>query len=46
MNEVIIYVLNSAVWSAGGLIVGFFLGRTGREVHEIKENLKECDDDT
>jgi hypothetical protein len=45
MNDLVIYVANSAAWSLGGFVVGLLLGRTQREVHEIKEALTEDDDD-
>jgi len=38
------YLFESWVWSIGGLVVGYFLGRTEREVREIKEKVVEDDD--
>lgn len=40
------YVLNSAAWSAGGLVVGYFLGRMERDIRAIKQKVEENDDDT
>jgi len=37
------YLMESSVWSVGGLIVGYVLGRTERGVWEIKR--KVVDDD-
>lgn len=41
--ELWLYAVNSLAWSAGGLFVGYLIGRTNREVHEIKE--QQNDDD-
>ena len=45
MNEVLLYIINSAVWSLGGLVAGFLMGRTTAEVHAIKKHLEERDFD-
>lgn len=37
MIEIWLYVLQSLVWSAGGFVVGVFVGRLKHEVDEIKE---------
>lgn len=41
--EVLTYIIQSTVWSVIGFAGGFFFGRAGREVHEIKETI--VDDD-
>ena len=40
------YVLNSAVWSVGGLVIGYFLGRMERDIRDIKKKVEENDDDS
>lgn len=35
------YVLNSAAWSAGGLVIGYFLGRMERQISDIKRKVEE-----
>lgn len=37
MTDTLVYIVNSAAWSAGGLIIGWLLGRSARDVHDIKE---------
>lgn len=32
-------LLYGLAWSAGGFIIGYFLGKTSREIHEVKEAL-------
>lgn len=39
------YLFESWVWSIGGLTVGFFLGRTERNMREIKKRMDEMGDD-
>ena len=39
------YILNSAAWSAGGLVVGYFLGRIERDIRDIKNKVEEGHDD-
>lgn len=36
MNEAVEYAVSSAVWSVGGLLVGYVLGRLERDVEDIK----------
>lgn len=35
MNDVWEYLTESALWSLGGLAIGYILGRTEREVREV-----------
>ena len=39
MNVEVGYVLDSAAWSLGGLVIGYLLGRTEREIRDIKRRL-------
>lgn len=38
------YLLSSGIWSLGGLVVGYALGRIERDVQDIKTTLKQKDD--
>lgn len=40
------YLVESSIWSVGGLVVGYFLGRAEREIRDIKKKVEETDDDT
>lgn len=33
------YLYESSAWSIGGLVIGYILGRTEREVREIKKTV-------
>jgi len=37
------YIFESWVWSIGGLVVGYSLGRAEREIREIKKKVEEND---
>lgn len=39
------YLLNSAAWSAGGLALGYYLGRLERRVEDIAKHTEEARDD-
>jgi hypothetical protein len=45
-HEVWQYLFESSVWSVGGLIVGYTLGRTEREIRIIKKKVAPDNDDT
>jgi hypothetical protein len=39
MGPDLMYVLNSGVWSLGGLLVGYAFGRLEKDVRDIKQIL-------
>jgi hypothetical protein len=39
------YLFESWVWSIGGLVFGYVIGRTDREVRDIKKKVEGSDDD-
>jgi hypothetical protein len=38
------YLFESSVWSIGGLVVGYVLGRADRNIRIIKRKVEEHDD--
>lgn len=38
------YLVESSLWSLGGLIIGYGMGRTEREVRSIKKKVVDDDD--
>ena len=38
------YLVESSVWSLGGLVIGFILGRLERDVWYIRKRLEKDDD--
>jgi hypothetical protein len=39
------YLTECTMWSVGGLLIGFFVGRTEREIWEIKKKVGANGDD-
>lgn len=39
------YLLENAVWSVGGLFVGYHIGRTERVVQDLSNRIEDKDDD-
>lgn len=40
------YLVESSVWSLGGLVIGFILGRLERDVWYIRKRLEKDDDES
>ena len=38
------YMFESSIWSLGGLVIGYVLGRTDRTVRDIKKKVEEDED--
>lgn len=43
MNEQLAYLVDSSLWSMGGLILGWLAGRTSMEVHQIYKKVVQDD---